>query len=208
MNQAKFSGIRILVAMLVMATLGASAHAQSTRRNRGPQPPAVGDKAKNFRLRNFDGAPVELNQLTHYGPVTVVFLRGYPNEQSAICRSQFKEFIAEAENFEEMQSSVVFVYPGDRKDLAEHARDFAKRIDVPRDFYLVVDSDFGLTNAYGLRWNFLRETAYPCTMVIDRKGTVRYVKTSNHHGGRSKPQDVLSFVDDSKLAFRDEPTRR
>ena len=39
-----------------------------------------------------------------------------------------------------------------------------------------------------------RETAYPSTFVIDRKGKVRYSLVSKNHGGRASAADVLTAL--------------
>lgn len=211
MNPPIFSSRSPIFHMLFIVGIGCSlvpATAQSNRRSRGPEPPPIGSHATNFLLRDVDGDRVELEKLTHYGPVALIFLRGYPETQSALCRRQFREFLQQAGQFGKKQASVVFVYPGDRHDLEKHATDFVGRYQIPRDFYLVLDSDFRLSNAYGLKWNAIRETTYPCTLIIDRKGIVRHVAASNHHGGRTKPAEVLAQIEDAQTAFRETTTIR
>jgi peroxiredoxin len=201
MNLANISRRSALFGFMAAATGSLTTYAQSTKRSRGPQPPEIGEPAKNFLLRDVLGRRVQLENLTHYGPVTLIFLRGYPKAQSATCRSQFQNFLRQAGQFGEKPSSVVFVYPGDRKDLEKHAIDFLGRFDMPQDFYMVLDSQYRLTKAYGLKWDALRETAYPCTLIVDRKGIVRFVKASAHHGGRTTPNDVLPHLDNARVAY-------
>lgn len=59
---------------------------------------------------------------------------------------------------------------------------------------LVTDPDYIFTNSWGLRWDAPRETAYPSTFVIDRKGVVRFTKISKTHGDRANPADILKAV--------------
>ena len=49
-----------------------------------------------------------------------------------------------------------------------------------------------MVNAYGLRWNAPKETAYPSTFILNNKGIVHYAKISQGHGDRSKAADVLA----------------
>ena len=58
----------------------------------------------------------------------------------------------------------------------------------------VPDPDYTFTNAYNLRWDAKRETAYPSTFVIAADGTIKYAVVSKEHGGRSKAADVLKAV--------------
>jgi peroxiredoxin len=208
MNLVKFRLILLYAILILAPTLASVANAQSSPRTRGPQPPEVGDKATQFLLRDVSGRRVDLRHLTHYGPVTLVFLRGFPKTQSAICKTQFQRFIKESAAFAESQSSVVFVYPGEHRELKERATEFVGRTKMPEDFYLVVDGNSRLTKAYGLEWNSIRETAYPCTVVVDRKGQVRYVKASTHHSGRTTPADVLPQLKEAQFAFLPESAKQ
>ena len=77
---------------------------------------------------------------------------------------------------------------------------------VPKNFdpalcdevIMVTDPDYKFTEAYGLRWNAPRETAYPSTFVIDRKGTVRFAKVSKSHGDRSSAAEILKTLEEAK----------
>ena len=62
------------------------------------------------------------------------------------------------------------------------------------EFLYVLDPDYAMVNAYGLRWDAPRETAYASTFVLDGKGVVSFVKTSRTHGDRTKAADMLAEV--------------
>jgi hypothetical protein len=57
-----------------------------------------------------------------------------------------------------------------------------------------MDPDYKFTNAYRLRWDAPRETAYPSTFVIDRERKVRFAKVSKTHGGRATASEVLKAL--------------
>jgi len=86
------------------------------------------------------------------------------------------------------------VYPGPATDLQEHAEDFLKDKQWPKDFLFVTDPDYTFTKGYGLRWEAAGETAYPSTFVIDSKGIVRFAKISKSHGGRATPAEILAAL--------------
>ena len=90
------------------------------------------------------------------------------------------------------------VYPGPAEDLKAHAKEFLemKGKQWPKDFTFVLDPDYTMVNAYGLRWDAPRETAYPSTFVLDKNGVVRFEKISHSHGGRAKAADVLEQLKD------------
>ena len=61
---------------------------------------------------------------------------------------------------------------------------------IPAAFRILLDPDYTFTQAYGLRWDAPKETAYPSTFVLDRNGTVTFAQTSRAHGDRV-PTDVV-----------------
>ncbi len=156
-------------------------------------PPKIGAKAPDFTLKTLDDQTVRLSDLTAKGKVVLIVLRGWPGYQCPICDLQVQEFIASAAGFAEARSRVVMVYPGPAEDLKAHAKEFAemKGKQWPKDFLYVMDPDYTMVNAYGLRWDAPRETAYPSTFVLDGKGVVRFAKMSRSHGDRTKATDIL-----------------
>ena len=89
---------------------------------------------------------------------------------------------------------MVFVYPGPASGLTALAVEFKKwkGKEWPKEFPYVLDPDYSMVNAYGLRWDAPRETAYPSTFVLDAKGAVRFAKISKSHGDRTKATDVVA----------------
>ena len=84
--------------------------------------------------------------------------------------------------------------PARRRTWTQKAKEFLKNRQLPENFTFVIDPDYEFTNAYGLRWDAPRETAYPSTFVIDRQGTVRLAVISKTHGGRAKTADVIKAL--------------
>ncbi len=165
---------------------------------RAAEIPAVGDKAPDFTLQDLEGQDVTLSKLTADAPVVLVVLRGWPGYQCPICSFQVSGLIAQAKQIAEMGARVVFVYPGPGERLGEHAAEFMKSKTLPEGFSYVTDPDYKFTDAYGLRWDAPRETAYPSTFVIDRDGVVQFVTISKTHGGRAKAADVLAALESAK----------
>ena len=156
--------------------------------------PKVGDKAPDFTLQTLDDATVRFSELTAKENVVLVVLRGWPGYQCPICDRQVHEFISTASGFAEAKARLVFVYPGPARDLKAHAEEFKqwKGKQWPKEFLYVLDPDYSMVNAYGLRWDAPRETAYPSTFVVDKKGIVRFAKISRTHGDRTKAADILA----------------
>ena len=62
----------------------------------------------------------------------------------------------------------------------------------PKEFLYVLGPNYTMVNAYSLRWDAPRETAYPWTFVLDQKGMVRFSKISHTHGKRTSAADALT----------------
>ncbi len=163
-------------------------------------PLKVGDKAPDFTLKALDDQTVRLSELTDKGNVVVLVLRGWPGYQCPICDRQVHDFIASETGFAEAKAQLIFVYPGPAYDLKAHAEEFKswRGKQWPKEFLYVLDPDYTLVNAYGLRWNAPRETAYPSTFVLDKNRVIRYAKISGSHGDRTKATEILQVVQSAK----------
>lgn len=146
--------------------------------------PKVGDVAPNFTLQTLEGQSVDLKPLVQEQPVVLVVLRGWPGYQCPLCTRQVQEFVVKAAEFKARGAKVVMIYPGPAEQLQEHAREFLKDKQWPADFVFLMDPDYVFTNAYGLRWDAKKETAYPSTFVIERGGKIRFALVSKSHGNR------------------------
>jgi peroxiredoxin len=158
------------------------------------KPPAVGDRAPDFSLKQFDGESIKLSALTKESPVVVIVLRGYPGYQCPICSKQVGRFISSASKLQKAGAQVVMVYPGPSDELQKRAEEFITGKTLPDDFHLVIDPDYEFTDAWKLRWDEPRETAYPSTFVVGKDGKVKYAKVSKTHGGRASVEDVLEAL--------------
>ncbi len=158
------------------------------------EPPKVGDQAPDFSAKTLDGGKISLKTLTAEGSVALIMLRGWPGYQCPACDRQVQDFISVAADFAASGTRVAFVYPGPADGLEAHAKEFKalKGRAWPKDFVYALDPDYSVVNAYAVRWDAPRETAYPSTFIIDKSGKVRFTQISRTHGGRSKAADVLS----------------
>ena len=183
MNSLKIAALALLTCALSL-TLNAA------------EIPKLGDKAPDFTHKTLDDQTVHLGEMTAKGDVVLVVLRGWPGYQCPICDRQVHDFIAAAPGFAGAKAQLVFVYPGPADDLKAHAEEFKtwKGKEWPASFLYVLDPDYTMVNAYGLRWDAPKETACPSTFVLDDKGVVRFVKISHTHGDRTKAADVLGEV--------------
>ncbi len=154
-------------------------------------PPVEGATVSDFELPVLDGATVKLSDLTKDGPVVVVVLRGYPGYQCPLCRVQAVQFGTQAKKFADAGAKVVMIYPGEIDDLVGKAKEFLGGQPVPEGFTFALDPGYTLTNAWNLRWDAEKETAYPSTFIIGKDMQVKWAKFSMKHGGRSKPEDLL-----------------
>src|SRR6266436_9253361 len=154
-------------------------------------PPKIGDKAPDFALKTMDDQVVHLCDLTAKGKVVLIVLRGWPGYQCPLCTRQVQDYISSSPGFAQAKARVVTVYPGPADNLEAHAKEFLENKEWPKDFIYVIDPDYTMVNAYRLRWDAPKETAYPSTFVLDQRGMVRFSKISHSHGDRTKASEVL-----------------
>lgn len=183
----------MILSTLVLGTMLVSAQTNST-------PSEVGGKAPDFTLKTLDDQTVRLDALTAKGNVVLIVLRGWPGYQCPICDRQVQDFIALKDGFAEAKAQLVFIYPGPADDLKAHAEEFKswKGKQWPKDFLYVLDPDYTMVNAYGLRWDAPRETAYPSTLILDQKRGIQFARISRSHGGRTKAAEVLEAAQAAK----------
>jgi peroxiredoxin len=154
--------------------------------------PGVGAKAPDFTLSTPVGKSVQMSKELRGHDLVLVVLRGFPGYQCPYCVKQVRDFVDHASDFATRNTRVLLVYPGPPADLDQHARDFlAKQAELPANIVLVTDPDYKVTNLYGLRWDAPRETAYPSTFILDKKGRIAFEKISHSHGDRLSAQDAL-----------------
>ena len=186
-------------AALSFLLVGVAASVARSQDDPAAEPPAVGDEAPDFTLPKLGGGEVGLKDLEADGPVVVVVLRGWPGYQCPICSRQYAGFHGKRSEFKDAGANVVFIYPGPSDGLDDHAEEFfGEDSEVPEQFTLATDPDYDFTNAYGLRWDAPRETAYPSTFVIGSDGKVLYSKISKSHGDRAEVSDVLGAIPAAK----------
>jgi thioredoxin-dependent peroxiredoxin len=183
----------LLLVSFLLGTMFAQAQTSST-------PLKVGDTAPDFTLKTLDDQAVQLSGLTSKGTVVLVVLRGWPGYQCPICDRQVQDFIASEVGFAKAKAQLVFVYPGPADDLKAHAQEFKdwKGKQWPKDYVYVLDPDYTMVNAYGLRWDAPKETAYPSTFVLDKERVIQFAKISHSHGGRTKAAEILEAVQAAK----------
>jgi peroxiredoxin Q/BCP len=157
-------------------------------------PPTVGERAPDFSLDTLDGKPVRLSELCKSGPVVVVELRGWVGYQCPICTRQVGDLIVHAKDLKQAGATVVLVYPGPADQLATHAQDFIAGKGLPDTFRFVIDPGMKFVDAWHLRWDAPRETAYPATFVVDGAGFVTFAKVSHTHAGRATAAQVLAAL--------------
>lgn len=184
--QTRLMAAAVLLAPLVL-TPSSDAEAPAVR-------PTTGAKAPDFELQSYEGKTVSLSGELKKGPVVLLVLRGYPGYQCPICTRQIGDFLSQSTKFAEANATVLMVYPGPGDNLTERAREFMKGTKLPDNFQLLLDPDYKFTNAYQLRWEAPKETAYPSTFVIAKDQTVKFEKVSMTHGGRSSAADVLKVL--------------
>jgi len=162
--------------------------------------PKEGSILEDFSGTTINGGAFQLSKMVEKGSVVLVMLRGFPGSQCPVCSTQVAGYIAKAEEFEKQRNTpVVFIYPGKVDNLEKRAKEFTapleEKVDLPSNFFFVLDQDYKITNHLNLRWDKPKETAYPAAFVIDHDGYIQYAKVSDNHGDRATAGEILEFLD-------------
>ena len=176
----------ILVASTLAVLLSMSANAA--------KPLKPGDRALDFELKTLDDQSVRLKDFLGKSNVVLIVLRGWPGYQCPVCTVQVQDYVRAASGFAQAKARVVMVYPGPADKLKEHAAEFLQDKQWPKEFIFLLDPDYTMVSAYGLRWSAPNETAYPSTFVLDQNGLVRFARVSGSHGNRTKAGEILPVV--------------
>lgn len=155
-------------------------------------PPRVGDDAPPLSLKSADGRQVRLAELISEGDVAVIVLRGYPGYQCPICSRQVADLMKRRAELNEIFAKVVLVYPGPALNLATRMEEFINNQSLPEPFVMVADPDYRFTQEWNLRWDQLRETAYPSTFIVGKDGKIKFARVSKSHGGRVSAMELIS----------------
>ncbi|MEM9367827.1 MAG: peroxiredoxin family protein [Planctomycetota bacterium] len=156
---------------------------------------APGAEAPDFTLEAVAGelsGEVTLSAVAAENPVVLVVLRGYPGYQCGLCSRQVAGYVAAAKQFAGKDARVLMVYPGPEAQLAARANEFLRGSQLPAPLTLLLDPDYTMVNAYGLRWDAPKETAYPSAFLIDADRKIQFVNISRSHGGRTTANAVLA----------------
>lgn len=152
----------------------------------------VGDRVIEFDLP-IVGSQEYLSLSDQYkqGAVVVIVLRGFPGYQCPECTRQLGSLANRAKALATEAHRVILVYPGPQQELERRAEEFKGARKLPDPLVIVRDDGMEVVQQWGLRWNGLKETAYPATYIIDRNGRVRWKQVSQSHAGRSSIEDIL-----------------
>jgi peroxiredoxin Q/BCP len=129
----------------------------------------IGQKAPDFRLQSQNGDIVSLQELLINKAVVLYF---YPKDETMGCVMEACAFRDAYEDFSEMGAEVV----GISADSVESHRAFALNRRLP--FLLLSDTDLEVHKIYGADQGFLGLMRSRVTFLIDQKGIVRHVFSS------------------------------
>lgn len=130
--------------------------------------PQVGERAPDFELRDQNGGLVRLSGLLADGPVVIFF---YPKDDTSGCTKEACRFRDDFARFRETGARIL----GISSDSEESHRKFAAKYALP--YALLSDPGGRVRNLYGAA-RFFGLMPGRATFVIDRKGVVRHVFSS------------------------------
>jgi peroxiredoxin Q/BCP len=133
------------------------------------RPPAVGERAPDFALRDQSGALVALKDLLGDGPTVLFF---YPKDDTTGCTKEACRFRDDYGRFREAGATVL----GISSDSEESHRHFATKFSLP--YQLLSDPDGKVRSLYGAS-SLFGLMPRRVTFTIDAAGVIRNVFRSD-----------------------------
>jgi peroxiredoxin len=169
--------------------------------------PKIGDKAKNFKLKDFNGNEIELYDVLKEKAVVLLFYRGswcpYCNLELKEYKDYYQQFINEGLQIlaispeqpsftQRFQNKNFFPFPllFDKKNKLASEYHLTFTLDpelVP--IYKQFGIDVGLRNGDG-KW----EMPVPVTMIISKDKVIKYVFADVDYKNRAEPDSVLAVA--------------
>ena len=164
----------------IVTVLGALAATPSPTAAAGELPAKfkVGDKAPDFTLQDVEGRQVRLSGLTKDRVVLLAFW----SLRCGACLQEMPHLVQLYKNYGGRGATVLSVIT-DGVDAAT-AKTVMKEVDASPNYPVLVDPDFAVSDTYT---NFV----VPFTLVIDRKGIIRYVHTGFEPGSEKHYEAAL-----------------
>ena len=169
--------------------------------------PKIGDKAKNFVLKDFNGEKVELYEILKEKSVVLLFYRG---SWCPYCNLELKEYKDYYERFKEAGLELLAISP----EIPAYTQHFQNKNFFP--FPLLYDKKNKLAKKYHLNFNLdpqlvpiykafgidigVRngngkwEIPVPATMIIDQTKTIKYIFADVDYKKRAEPDSVLAVA--------------
>ena len=144
------------------------------------RPIAIGDSAPDFQLDSQSGETVRLKDVIGQKELVLYF---YPKDNTPGCTTEAQAFRDSYEAFKDLGAEVI----GVSSDSVDSHRDFASKCNLP--FTILSDSGGRVRKLYGVP-SSLGLIPGRVTYVIDRKGVVRYVFSSQMNPARHVEEAV------------------
>jgi thioredoxin-dependent peroxiredoxin len=153
------------------------------------RPIGIGDSAPDFQLDSQSGETVRLKDVIGQNDIVLYF---YPKDNTPGCTTEAQAFRDSYEAFKDLGAEVI----GVSSDSVDSHRDFASKCNLP--FTILSDSGGKVRKLYGVPSSL---GLFPgrVTYVIDRKGVVRYVFSSQMNPAKHVEEAVrvLKEIKDS-----------
>ena len=169
--------------------------------------PKIGDKARNFELKDFNGQEVELYDILEEKAVVLLFYRG---SWCPYCNMELKEYKDYYQQFADAGLELLAISPEQpafserfaNKNFFPFPLLFDKKNKVAKKYHLSFELDpelvpiykqfgidIGVRNGYG-KW----EIPVPATLIIAKDKTIKYVFADVDYKNRAEPDSVLAVA--------------
>jgi peroxiredoxin len=153
----------------------------------------VGRKLPVRRFVTSDGGAVDLDELAGKRNVLLTVLRGFGGQVCVYCTAQTRGLAQFAGEFAAKDTEVFVVFPGPASGLEAFLEAYRRTFGTGEKppYKLLYDTDLALTRALHIEDNI----AVPTSIVLDRKGVVRWCHVAKDHADRPSAQQVLEQIE-------------
>ncbi len=150
----------------------------------------IGKPLPQTRFLSSTGAVLELQDYIGKKPVLLVILRGFAGQVCLYCATQTAALSNNIQKFRDLGTEVIVVYPGPVEAIPAFIDAVQSLRKDPPPMPLGLDVSLALVRALGIEDNLSK----PTSVIIDKKGLVRYAYVGLSIADRPAVNDLLQEI--------------
>ncbi|MFO0980399.1 MAG: redoxin family protein [Planctomycetota bacterium] len=140
-------------------------------------------------FRAADGSTVDLKSYLGKKNVVIAIMRGFGGQVCVYCAAQTKALAKSAQQFHDLDTEVVVVYPGPESGVEAFQQAYARTFgeDERPPYRVLYDTDLAFTKELGIVDNLAR----PTSLIVDQHGAIGYAYVGKNIADRPSARNLL-----------------